>query len=83
MQLIDKYEHANRGIYGGAIGYIGFNGDFNHAIMIRTFLSKNHELQWQAGAGLVTKSNPEHELQEVYNKLGALTNAITLAKTIE
>lgn len=83
MQLIERYEKTGRGYYGGAIGFMDFNGNFNHAIMIRTFLSKNHELQWQAGAGLVTKSNPEHELQEVYNKLGALTNAITLAKTIE
>lgn len=83
MQLIERYEKTSRGFYGGAIGFMDFNGNFNHAIMIRTFLSKNHELQWQAGAGLVTKSNPEDELQEVYNKLGALTNAITLAKTIE
>ena len=83
MQLIDRYEKTGRGYYGGAIGFMDFNGNFNHAIMIRTFLSKNHELQWQAGAGLVTKSNPDHELQEVFNKLGALTNAITLAKTIE
>lgn len=83
MQLIERYEKTGRGYYGGAIGFMDFNGNFNHAIMIRTFLSKNHELQWQAGAGLVTKSNPEHELQEVYSKLGALTNAITLAKTIE
>lgn len=83
MQLIERYEKTGRGYYGGAIGFMDFNGNFNHAIMIRTFLSKNHELQWQAGAGLVTKSNPDHELQEVFNKLGALTNAITLAKTIE
>ena len=83
MQLIERYEKTGRGFYGGAIGFMDFNGNFNHAIMIRTFLSKNHELQWQAGAGMVTKSNPDHELQEVYNKLGALTNAITLAKTIE
>ena len=83
MQLIERYEKTGRGFYGGAIGFMDFNGNFNHAIMIRTFLSKNHELQWQAGAGMVTKSNPDHELQEVYNKLGAFTNAITLAKTIE
>ncbi len=82
MQLIDKYEKTNRGFYGGAIGFMDFNGNFNHAIMIRTFLSKDHQLHWQAGAGLVSKSNPENELQEVYNKLGALTKAIEIAKTI-
>ena len=63
MQLIEKYEKTNRGFYGGAIGFMDFEGNFNHAIMIRTFLSKNHSLFWQAGAGLVAKSNPENELQ--------------------
>jgi len=80
MQLIEKYEKTSRGYYGGAIGFMDFNGNYNHAIMIRTFLSKNHQLHWQAGAGLVSKSDPELELQEVYNKLGALTSAIELAK---
>ncbi len=82
MQLIEKYEKTSRAFYGGAIGFMDFDGNFNHAIMIRTFLSKDHELHWQAGAGLVSKSNPEHELQEVYNKLGALTNALTTAERI-
>jgi anthranilate synthase component 1 len=82
MQLIEKYEKTSRGYYGGAIGFMDFDGNFNHAIMIRTFLSKNHTLYWQAGAGLVAKSSPEHELQEVYNKLGALTKAIEQAKNI-
>jgi anthranilate synthase component I len=82
MQLIEQYEKTSRGFYGGAIGFMDFNGNFNHAIMIRTFLSKDHKLHWQAGAGLVSKSNPEHELQEVYNKLGALTKAIKLAEDI-
>lgn len=82
MQLIEKYEKTSRDFYGGAIGFMDFEGNFNHAIMIRTFLSKNHQLHWQAGAGLVSKSNPENELQEVYNKLGALTKAIELAETI-
>ena len=82
MQLIEQYEKTSRGFYGGAIGFMDFNGNFNHAIMIRTFLSKDHKLHWRAGAGLVSKSNPEHELQEVYNKLGALTKAITLAEDI-
>ena len=82
MQLIERYEKTSRGYYGGAIGFMDFEGNYNHAIMIRTFLSKNHKLIWQAGAGLVAKSNPENELQEVYNKLGALTKAIEQAKHI-
>ncbi|CAH8293152.1 anthranilate synthase component 1 [Mariniflexile fucanivorans] len=82
MQLIEQYEKTNRSFYGGAIGFMDFEGNFNHAIMIRTFLSKNHELHWRAGAGIVSKSTPENELQEVYNKLGALTKAIELAETI-
>ena len=82
MQLIEKYEKTSRNFYGGAIGFMDFKGNFNHAIMIRTFLSKNHELHWQAGAGLVSKSDPDNELQEVYNKLGALTNALQIAERI-
>ncbi|WP_353778233.1 chorismate-binding protein [Winogradskyella sp. 3972H.M.0a.05] len=82
MQLIDKYEKTNRTFYGGAIGFMDFEGNFNHAIMIRTFLSKDHKLHWQAGAGLVSRSNPDNELQEVYNKLGALTKAIEMAENI-
>jgi anthranilate synthase component I len=82
MQLIDKYENQNRGYYGGAIGYIGFDGTLNHAIMIRTFLSKENTLYYQAGAGIVSVSNKESELQEVNNKLGALKKAVDLAKNI-
>ncbi|MBU2994950.1 anthranilate synthase component I family protein [Cellulophaga baltica] len=82
MQLIEKYEKTSRGYYGGAIGFMDFNGNFNHAIMIRTFLSKNHQLHYQAGAGLVAASNQEDELQETYNKLGALTKALQIAETI-
>lgn len=82
MQLIEQYEKTSRGYYGGAIGFMDFDGNFNHAIMIRTFLSKDYKLNWQAGAGLVSKSNAESELQEVYNKLGALTKAIKLAEDI-
>jgi anthranilate synthase component 1 len=82
MQLIEKYEKTSRGYYGGAIGFMDFNGNFNHAIMIRTFLSKNHQLHYQAGAGLVAASNPDNELQETYNKLGALTKALEIAETI-
>lgn len=82
MELIEQYEKTSRGYYGGAIGFMDFEGNFNHAIMIRTFLSKDHMLHWQAGAGLVSKSIPEHELEEVYNKLGALNKAIELAEKI-
>jgi len=82
MELIEAYEKTSRAFYGGAIGFMDFEGNYNHAIMIRTFLSKNYQLHWQAGAGIVSKSNPENELQEVYNKLGALTKAIKLAETI-
>lgn len=82
MQLIEKYERTNRGYYGGAIGFMDFSGNYNHAIMIRTFLSKNHHLYYQAGAGLVAASDPDMELQETYNKLGALTKALEIAETI-
>lgn len=83
MQLINEYEPMPRGFYGGAIGFIGFDRSCNHAIMIRTFLSRNNTLIRQAGAGIVAASKPESELQEVNNKLGALKNAITLAETIK
>jgi anthranilate synthase component 1 len=82
LQLIDRYETTKRNFYGGAIGYMDFHGNFNHAIIIRSFLSKNHELHYQAGAGIVADSVPENELQEVYNKLGALDKALTLAEDI-
>jgi anthranilate synthase component I len=79
MQLIELYENQNRGFYGGAIGFLGFDGSFNHAIMIRSFLSKNNVLCYQAGAGVVSQSDPQKELQEVNNKLAALRTAIDLA----
>lgn len=82
LQLIDRYENTKRNFYGGAIGYLDFDGNFNHAIIIRSFLSKNNELHYQAGAGIVANSVPESELQEVYNKLGALDKALTLAETV-
>lgn len=82
MELIDAYEPTKRSFYGGAIGMVGFNGTFNHAILIRSFLSKNNTLYYQAGAGVVASSVPEKELQEVNNKLGALKRAIQLASTI-
>jgi len=83
MELIDKYENTRRGYYGGAIGFLGFNGEFNHAIMIRSFLSKNNTLFYQAGAGVVAKSKEENELQEVNNKLAALRTAIEEADKTE
>jgi anthranilate synthase component I len=79
MQIINETEPHNRGYYGGAIGIVGMNGSFNHAIMIRSLLSKDHTLYYQAGAGIVSRSVPEMELQEVQNKLGALRKAIRLA----
>jgi anthranilate synthase component 1 len=79
MQLINNIEPHTRGIYGGCIGYIGLNGDINQAITIRTFLSIKNTLYYQAGAGIVAKSDPGSELQEVNNKLGALKKAIDLA----
>lgn len=82
MQLIDNYETTARSYYGGGIGFMGFDGSCNHAIMIRTFLSKDNTLFYQAGAGVVAASKPESELQEVNNKLGALKKAIEFAVTI-
>ncbi len=82
MQLIDQYEPVSRAFYGGAIGFMGFNGAFNHAIMIRSFMSRNNQLVYQAGAGIVAKSNPANELQEVNNKLEALRKAIEMAENI-
>ena len=80
MQLISEYEPHNRGAYGGCIGYIGLDGSLNQAITIRTFVSRNSELWFQAGGGIVAKSNEEYELQEVNNKLGALRRAILMAE---
>lgn len=80
MQLISEYEPHCRGAYGGCIGYIGLNGSLNQAITIRTFVSRNGELWFQAGGGIVAKSDEEYELQEVNNKLGALRKAIMMAE---
>ncbi|MDE5784614.1 MAG: anthranilate synthase component I family protein [Prevotella sp.] len=79
MQLISEYEPHNRGAYGGCIGFIGFDRSLNQAITIRTFVSRNGELWFQAGGGIVAKSDEEYELQEVNNKLGALKRAINIA----
>ncbi len=82
MTLINKFENGNRGYYGGAIGFLSFNGDFNHAIMIRSLLSKNNKLFYQAGAGIVAKSDDVSELNEVNNKLLALRTAIKKGEEI-
>ena len=82
MSIINRLEPTNRSIYGGAIGFTDFNGNFNHAIAIRTFLSKNNTLFYQAGMGVVAKSNIESEMQEVHNKLAALRKAIEMAEQI-
>ena len=82
LQLIDRYEKTKRNFYGGAIGYLDFEGNFNHAIIIRSFLSQHNQLHYQAGAGIVADSVPENELQEVYNKLRALDKALTLAEEV-
>lgn len=82
MQIISEMEPHNRGAYGGCIGFIGLNGDLNQAIVIRTFVSRNNELWFQAGSGIVAKSSEEYELQEVNHKLGALVKAIKIAETL-
>ncbi|RFZ82620.1 anthranilate synthase component I family protein [Mucilaginibacter terrenus] len=82
MEIIDENEKTKRSFYSGAIGYLGFNGDFNHAIMIRSFLSKNNTLHYQAGAGIVAGSVAESELKEVDNKIAALRKAVELAEEL-
>jgi anthranilate synthase component 1 len=82
LELIDSYEPTARSFYGGAIGFVGFDGSCNHAIMIRTLLSRQNTLFYQAGAGVVAASDPESELQEVNNKLNALKSAIAKAATL-
>lgn len=82
MQLISEYEPHNRGAYGGCIGIIGLDGSLNQAITIRTFVARGGELWFQAGGGIVAKSDPEYELQEVNNKLGALRRAIFMAQNM-
>ena len=82
MQIISELEPHNRGAYGGCIGFIGLDGDLNQAIVIRTFISRNGELWFQAGSGVVAKSNDQYELEECNNKLGALTKAIHIAEEL-
>jgi len=82
MQIIDTYENQGRGFYGGSIGYIDLNGNLNHAITIRSFLSKDNTLYYQAGAGIVAKSVEQNELEEINNKLLALKKAIIKAEQL-
>jgi anthranilate synthase component 1 len=82
LEIIAKNENTSRNFYGGAIGFIGFDGSFNHAIIIRSVLSKNNTLVYQAGAGIVADSTPDGELQEVNNKIAAIRNAIKKATEI-
>jgi anthranilate synthase component 1 len=82
MQLIDQYENQDRGFYGGAVGFIGLDGEVNLAIAIRSFVSKDNVLYSQAGAGIVDKSDEQSELQEVNNKLYALNKAVEMAEKI-
>jgi anthranilate synthase component 1 len=82
LELIAQKEKSSRNFYGGSIGFIGFDGSINQAIIIRSVLSKNNTLCYQAGAGIVSDSTPEGELQEVYNKIAAIRNAILKAKEI-
>jgi len=82
IELINQYENQNRSFYGGALGFVDFNGEMNQAIVIRSFLSKDNTLHYQAGAGIVVSSVEESELQEVNNKLGALTKALLEAEKL-
>lgn len=82
MELLEQYEPVNRSFYGGAIGFMDFDGNYNHAIIIRSFVSKDHRLHFQAGAGIVSESDDQKELQEVYNKLAALQQALQQAEHI-
>lgn len=81
LELIDEIERNSRSYYGGCLGYIGFDGSSNHATTIRTFLSKENELHYRAGAGITFLSDPETELKEVHNKLNALTTALQQAQS--
>jgi anthranilate synthase component 1 len=83
MELIDASEPTARSWYGGALGFMGFDGSCNHAIMIRSFLSKDNTLRFQAGAGVVVSSDPQKELEEVNHKLGALRLAINQAAEMQ
>ena len=79
MQLIDEFEPVRRGIYSGAVGYLGFNGDMDVAIAIRTAVLKDRRLHVQAAAGIVADSDPQSEWQETQHKARALLKAAEAA----
>ncbi len=81
MQIIEELEPTKRGIYAGAVGYFGFNGDMDTAIAIRTIFLKNGIAYIQAGAGIVYDSIPEKEWEECYNKARAVMQAIEISET--
>jgi anthranilate synthase component 1 len=80
IQLLAELEGEPRGVYGGSVGFIDFDGGVNQAIVIRSFLGKGNTLHYRAGAGVVLDSEPEKELEEVNNKLGALRKALQMAE---
>lgn len=80
MEIIDELEPTKRGIYAGAVGYLGFNGDMDLAIAIRTAVIKNKTLLVQAGAGIVADSVPQSEWLETQNKARAVLRAAELAQ---
>jgi len=82
LEIIDENEPSKRNFYGGAIGYFGFDGSVNHAIVIRSILSKNNMLTYQAGAGIVVGSTPQGERNEIDNKVAAIRRAIINAVEI-
>lgn len=82
VEIINRLENQARGFYGGSIGVIGLGKEINQAITIRSVLCKDGYLQYQAGAGIVVKSNPQKELEEVKHKLGAVRAAIKMAENL-
>ncbi len=76
MEIIDQLENRKRGVYAGAVGYLGFNGNLDTCIAIRTIIFKDGTAYMQAGAGIVADSRPENEYYETLNKAQALIEAI-------
>jgi len=83
MQIIDELETCRRGIYGGAVGYFGWNGDLDTCIALRTAVLKDNKLHVQAGGGVVLDSDPQYEFDETLHKAGALKRAAELAAQFE